>query len=374
MSVYARSGVDLDAGNKFSAYAHEISRESWKNSPFVRVTDYSRGHFRGPRGFVFGGLPEGYFMVGAVDGIGTKTILINQALALETAAYDLLAMANTDLVRHGGLPLVFWNILDIANLGASGTIRFNLFQQALIGLGFAAVKERLVLLGGETAELGLCVGSEDPEATTKFNWGGCILGVNHPDKLITGEKVRPGQTVVALQEQGFRSNGISAVRAALRQRFGKEWWKDQEASSFIRAAAKPSVLYDHFLTTVNGWYGGPRIEATVISHITGGGIVGKFFQDNLAPLGLGANLHSLFDPPPIMRRCAQWSGMSDQEAYRVWNGGQGVLVVLQQQDVENFLATASEFNINAQVCGVTTNKPVLVIHSKYAGEKILEYR
>ncbi|HLD20102.1 MAG TPA: AIR synthase-related protein [Patescibacteria group bacterium] len=373
MSIYEKAGVSLNAGDEFSAYAAKICKESWGNSPYVEVIDGTREHFRGPRGFVFQYLPEGCFMVGAPDGAGTKTILVNQALSHHTAACDVMAMTCGDITRHGGLPLVFFNVLDVASIGQPQTIRFNLFRKAIVGLGLAAVNERVVLLGGETAELGVCVGSEDPEATTKFNWAGFAIGVNHPDKLITGEKLRPGQIVVALREQGFRSNGISAVREALRQRFGKEWWKVREAKPHIKAAAQPSVLYDHFLTTANGWYKLPRIEAVLASHITGGGIVGKFFRDCLEPHWIGANLHALWEPPTIMRQCAQWSGMSDQEAYRVWNGGQGVLVVLEPGDVERFIALAKTFDIQAKVCGTITADPTLVINSKFTTGTVLEY-
>lgn len=372
MSLYKQDGVNLSAGSAFSEYAGQICRQSWENSPFVRIHDNTGGHFRGQRGFSFKNLPPGYYLVGGADGVGTKDIFHAETSSHEAAAHDLVAMISGDEVRHGGILLGFWTILDVATLGEPESATFVSFQRAMNGLGRVAKSEQVVLLGGETAELGVCVGSENPDAVTKFNWGGFGIGVNHPNKIITGGNVRPGQVVLALRENGFRSNGLSAVRSAFRNQFGVEWWKNHKALDAIQAAAAPSTLHGNFFAKANGWYGDRRIPITCIAHITGGGIPEKFFKDCLAPMGLGAHLFDLWTPPTIMQRCAEWRGMEDEECYRVWNGGQGAIAVMEKADVPQFLDLASAHLIQAKVCGTITAHPTLVVHSKFTN-KILEY-
>lgn len=100
-SMYARSGVNVALGDRFSAFAASVCRRTWKNSPYVVVHDHAEGYFRGPRSYEFIGLPEGSMMDGGMDGVGTKTGIIAQALSPRTAGYDLLAMTAMDRTRCG---------------------------------------------------------------------------------------------------------------------------------------------------------------------------------------------------------------------------------------------------------------------------------
>ena len=110
----------------------------------------------------------------------------------------------------------------------------------MLGLADLAKLHGYVLLTGETAELGVCVGSENPDASVRFNWGGCMTGVYHPDKMILGDTLRPGKVVIVFRDT-FRSNGMSSVRKALAFQFGQEWWKNTKATDAIRQCAAPSV-------------------------------------------------------------------------------------------------------------------------------------
>jgi len=141
----------------------------------------------------------------------------------------------------------------------------------------------------------------------------------------------------------------------------------------------PSILYDRFLATANGWFD-VNFEAIfkmyLIVHVTGGAIKSKFAEDILFPMGLSARLDNLWEPPKIMKDCAEWRGMSDQECYAVWNGGQGMLVVVDQADNERFIAMAKEFGIEAKVCGEITreSQPSVIIFSKFTEDKVIEYK
>lgn len=378
--LYGADGVNVSAGDLFSEIAASKSRETWGASPFVRVSDLSNGSFRGPRSVDFVGLPHGWTYTVAADGIGTKVELVTAAASYRHAARDVMAMTCGDITRYGGIPLTFSSVLDVSTLGEPGSKTFQAFEELLSGARDAALKQGVVLQTGETAELGPCVGSENPDALTKFNWAGFAVGAYHPKAMITGEHLAPGQVVVALREFGFRSNGISMVRAALRLKYGSEWWSHPFSADDIRAAAQPSLLYDRFLVEANGWNSvglKNRIPVTCIAHISGGGIPGKFGEDLLFRAGLSAKLDGLYEPPNIMKRCAEYRGLKGETVdaetfYRTWNGGQGVLAVMSPDDVERFLDLAEDFRIHAKVCGqiFKADSPVLQIESSHHGKTV----
>ncbi len=376
--AYKADGVNLSAGDAFSSYAGRAARSTWNNSRFVKVKDLSAGHFRGPRAYRLTGLRRGYYETLGADGVGTKTCFHVASLLLEDAGYDMLAMTFGDITRGGGMPLLSANVLDVSSLGEVDSEEFKCFKSVVDGLISAANASNGVVINGETAELGPCVGSENPHAKVKFNWASVAAGVYHPDRMITGDDVRPGHKVVALREKSFRSNGMSMARAAFRLKFGTEWWDVPEAMPYIRQAAMRSTLYDLFLARANGWYGHKRIPVSLIAHITGGGIPEKL-GSLLFPRGFSAILDDLYDPPQIMLDCAAWreldgkTTISDETFLRTWNGGQGVLAVMPEEAVEDFVELARACGHEAKVCGCIheADTPELVIHSKWRGKQAI---
>lgn len=351
-SKYAEDGVDVVAGDDFSAFAGIICQRSYGNSSFVEVTDLSRGNFRGPRGWRPKGLPAECILTSVMDGIGTKVVLIDAAGTYEHAAHDIVAMTAMDITRYGGLPLVFTSILDVSTLGDTGSETRAAAQMLMTGLAQVAAEHQYVLLNGETAELGACVGSENPHANLAFNWGSAMTGVYHPEKMILGDSLAPRQVVIVLQDT-FRSNGISSVRKALALRYGVEWWGNPDAQDSILQTATPSAQYDRFINNLHGWFA-PDLQAMVklhlVAHLSGGAFRGKF-GDLLKAQGLSAELHNLFDPPPIMRECAEWRGLSSEECYETWNGGQGALLVVDRAEADVVIQAAKAVGVNAQVAG-----------------------
>ncbi len=377
--IYSKDGVDVEEEASFSSFAGTICKASYENSPFVEVHDLSGGNFRGPRPFTLKNLPEGYFVEMSSDSIGTKGIVIDAAKTHATAAYDLLAMTASDITRYGGIPLVFVNILDTSSVGTEGDEISNTYKSALAGLGDAAKKEKIVLLKGETAQMSASLGSEIADSKTKLNWGGVMFGAYHKDKMITGENLTSGQVIIALKENGFRCNGISSVRTALRKKYGEKWWSNPEAQDDIRKAAEPSVLYDLFVNTIHGWFNKdfkPEINIHAIVHLSGGAFKEKLAKDILFPKGLSAELNDLWEPPEIMRKCADWRGIGDDEFYEVWNGGQGMLLVVEENQADQCLRRATEFGIQAKVAGKTTQEknPQVIIESKFTPGKRIIYK
>lgn len=374
---YEKDGVNVAEGDSFSHFAGMLCRQTYGNSPYVEVRDFSQGHFRGPRGFRLKNLPEGCWLDAAPDGDGTKVVLVDAAGDYINAARGWVAMTCGDITRWGGIPLVLANILDAGTIGKLGESVNRAFRTMMRGLKWIADEQRFVMYKGETAELGTCVGSENKTALAKYLWSGVAIGAYNPKTIITGDQVEEGMAVIALREYGFRNNGISSVRKAIASAFGSDCYSNPRAQDVIKKTAAPAVLYDDFLATVNGWYAEnfqPIVPLRLIVHVTGGAIKSKFAEDILFPRGLSAHLGNLWEPPDIMRQCADWRGMTDKECYEVWNGGQGVLVVIEGDDeyIEKFFALAEVYHIEARIAGSITKEasPSVIIESKFNGDII----
>ncbi|MFC1609035.1 AIR synthase-related protein [Patescibacteria group bacterium] len=377
MDKYAEDGVNIGLGDRFSRLMKEICSSTFEISPFVKVHDFSANNFRGPRGYRFVNLPEGFWETGSADGTGTKTVIVAASGNLLTSSSGLLAMTAMDITRYGGLPLVLFNILDASSLGEDvNSVSYKMFCDAAKGLGELARKHQYVVLDGETAELGVCVGSDNPRAKVKFNWAGVMMGVYHDNKMILGNTLRKGQVVIVFRDN-FRDNGMSSVRKALSIGHGYEWYKNPEAVGDIIAAASPSVQYDRMLNEAHGWMNGennfePLVDIHLISHLSGGAFKSKLGEDMLKPQGLSVVLDDLFDPSEIMVKCKEWRGMSAEEAYTTWNCGQGALAVVDTCDVDTMLSLAKKHEIEAKVAGVITEKrtSTVSIKSKFDNEWI----
>jgi phosphoribosylformylglycinamidine cyclo-ligase len=377
--IYSKDGVDVEEESLFSSFAGSVCRASYNNSQFVDIHDFSGGSFRGPRPFTFKNLPEGYFIEASADGIGTKGILIDAARTHGLAAYDIIAMTSSDITRFGGIPLVFINVFDTTTIGNEGDEVSEAYKSAIRGLGEVAKKEKLVVLKGETAQMGDAIGSEIKDSKTKLNWSGVMIGAYHKDKMITGETLAPGQVIIALKENGFRCNGISSVRKALREKYGSEWWQNPGAKENIRLCAEPSVLYDTYINTLHGWFDKdfkPEVKIHSIVHLSGGALKEKLSKDILFSKGLSAELDNLWEPVQIMRDCAEWRKISDDEFYEVWHGGQGMLLIVDESDAKHCIDRAKDFEVQARVVGKVTKEtePKVTIKSKLTEGKIIIYK
>jgi phosphoribosylformylglycinamidine cyclo-ligase len=89
-----------------------------------------------------------------------------------------------------------------------------------------------------------------------------------------------------------------------------------------------------------------------MAHITGGGFIDnvpRILRDDLA-----AQVEtSSWELPPLFAQLVSWSGIGFEEAYRVWNMGIGMVLVIPQAAVEGALATLPE----AVVMGRLTARP-----------------
>ena len=170
--------------------------------------------------------------------------------------------------------------------------------------------------------------------------------------MFTGYEPKAGDHLVGLKENGFRSNGLSLVRKVLSDNYGQEWHLDHK--DLAEKALQPSKIYCAAITDMIGSLDEePQAEIHGFAHITGGGIPGKLGRV-LKPTGLGADIKTPFEPSEIMLHCQELGNISNKEAYKTWNMGNGGIVITPEPD--SVIDIAKKHDIEAAIIGVVTQE------------------
>lgn len=287
------------------------------------------------------------------DGIGTKIEIAERARRYDTLGFDLVAMVVDDLVANGVEPVCVSNILDVDEPDPA------VASALMEGLHQAAAVARVVLTGGETAVLGGRIGGFGPGM--HFNWCATAVGVL-PAGLdpIDGRAVEAGDVILGFRGDGLRSNGFSLARRILGEALGAEWHECglDTRTRWVDALLTPSEIF------------APRIVDLIasgvrphgIANITGGGIPAKLGRV-LAVRGLGAELTDLFPPPRAVTALRELGEIPVAEAYRTWNMGNPLLMVLDPQDVERALASLGPGTHEMRVVGRVVAEQAVTIRT-----------
>jgi phosphoribosylformylglycinamidine cyclo-ligase len=367
---YKNSGVNLELGDEASKILYEASKQTWENREGkIGQVISPNDDFSGARVIDIGNLPDGSLMCIGFDGVGTKVEVAERMGRHDTVAFDLFAMVCDDAVVRGGEPAVLGSILDIKSLETGNKSHIDLLKQLAKGYIEAAKEANVAVLNGEMAELGARISGY---GDFNYNWGSGLIWFAKKDRLLTGHEIKASDKIVALKEKGFRSNGLSLVRKILEKTFGEQWHNEKLVGKFLGdLVLEPSKIYSKLICELNGGFAGePIAQIHGVAHITGGGVPGKLGRI-LKPSGLGAKLDNLFEPAKIMLYLQQKGNISDTEAYRAWNMGQGMLVITPEP--EKVMETAKNYNIEAQVAGTVTEESGINISSKGVGKQALRF-
>ena len=340
MTTYADAGVNIELGDDASKVMYEAAKLTWKNREGLLGEIVSpKDDFSGVRVIDVGGLEKGMVMNMGFDGVGTKVELAERTEKHDTVAFDLFAMVCDDAVVYGGEPVLIGSILDVNKLGEDD----HLMKQLAAGYVAAAEAARVAVINGEIAELGARVSGY---GDFNYNWGATVVWFGEKDKLFTGDEIEVGDKIVTLREKGFRSNGMSLLRKIMEDHYGAEWHKEELDGKLLgELALEPSQIYCAAVVDMFG-----ACEVHGVAHITGGGIPGKLGRV-LKRAGLGAKLEALFPPCDLMQHAIEIGKVDQDEAFRTWNMGNGMMVIVKPGSEEEAIRVAKEHGVDAQVCG-----------------------
>lgn len=342
MTSYKDAGVDIQRGDECSKIAYSAAMETFagrKGMMGEPVTE--EGGFTGM-------LDMGeFYMVQNDDGVGTKIEVAEKLGQFETLGYDLIAMVADDAVCVGAEVVSVTNTLDVPKLDK------KMVEGLMMGLKKAALEQKIVVPGGELAELGT--------ALNGAVWNATAVGIVEKHKVITGESIEAGDALIALKSDGIRSNGLTLARKILEDKFGDDWVNEDFGFGFTwgERLLRPSKIYHHALLNLIGRYGEePIVTVKGLVHNTGGGIKGNLPR-LLKKKGLGADLHRLPEPHEFMKKLQELGEVTDEEAYKTWNMGVGMLMVVAQDEVDKVLEALKHEGIEAVAAGeVTTDSEI----------------
>jgi len=187
--------------------------------------------------------------------------------------------------------------------------------------------------------------------------------------VITGKDIQVGDKIIALEEKGFRSNGFSLVRYILENVFDENIYNRPSpfGKSWGEALLEPSQIYSDALLKILGRFNQKRkINIKGIAHITGGGIPGNFNRI-LKMTGLGANFDNLIEPSQMVKEIQRIGNVSEVEAYKTWNMGNGMMIVVDEKDEKQLLNLLA---LEAKCVGSIIKDKKIIIDSKGVTEKI----
>ncbi len=294
---YTKAGVNIDEGN----LAVKKIKERLKKYGFSKEI----GKFGGMIKF------ENKYLVASADGVGTKVKVAHMAKIYGTVGQDLVNHCVNDILVQGAKPLFFMDYF------ATGKLNSDIVADIVEGLAKACNENDCILLGGETAEMPGMYNNEE------FDLAGFIVGYVDERNIIDPSKITKGDYIYGLKSSGLHTNGYSLARKIFFEKL-KMNPNDVFEPTGRTVAEELLMIHKSYFHDVY-----PLIEKGLIkgiAHITGGG-----FYDNIErilPHGLKAEINAKWEIPEIFKFLIKEGKLSNEEAYRVFNMGIGLIVVV----------------------------------------------
>ena len=326
---YRDAGVDIDEGMRLVDLIKPYVRSSYRKEVIGDI-----GAFGALFSARFKGLNDPV-LVSSTDGVGTKLMVAFMADRHSTVGIDLVAMSVNDILVSGAEPLFFLDYF------ATGRLDARRASNVVKGIAKGCKDAGCALIGGETAEMpGLYKPGE-------YDLAGFAVGVVDRKKIINGSKIRPGDAIIGLSSSGLHSNGYSLARKVVFERLGLKvndkpvgFKKDIGATLLA-----PTRIYVNPVLKLLKKY-----TVLGMAHITGGG-----FLDNI-PRVLPKTVKAVIEKgawpiPPIFELIRKGGGIEEEEMFRTFNCGIGLVLVVRKKDAEGTIKTLKDFGESPYLIG-----------------------
>jgi phosphoribosylformylglycinamidine cyclo-ligase len=313
---YKDAGVDIDAGNAFVEAIKADVKSTFDSNVIGGIGSFAGAY----------ALPTGYqepVLLSATDGVGTKLRIAIESGRLDTVGIDLVAMCVNDLICNHGTPLFF---LDYY---ATGKLLPQNAKDVVAGIAEGCRRSECALVGGETAEMPGMYSDDD------FDLAGFAVGIAEKSQMDTVANVKEGQILIAMPSSGVHSNGYSLVRKLFFDTLGMSLEDEFEGKPLVDTLLEPTRIYVKE-------YKANREFIKALAHITGGGIVENL--PRVLPEGMRAMVQrDAICSLPIFDFMAQY--IDQEEMYRAFNMGVGMVWVVDSEDVQTILARTDGYVI-----------------------------
>ena len=283
-------------------------------------------------------LPKKYknpILLAAADGVGTKLKIAFMTSRFDTVGIDLVAMNVNDIVTCGAEPLFFLDYIATSKLNPKEG------AEIVKGIVEGCKQAGCALLGGETAEMPGFYKKDE------FDLAGFVVGIVDKEQVIDGSDVKAGDAVIGIASSGLHSNGYSLARKVLLGR--KKYKLSDKPKPLKRSLAnellEPTRIYVKSILNLRKSF---QIKAA--AHITGGGLLENI--PRVLPKNCAVEMDSsTWRIPPIMELIKQEGRIDQEEMYRTFNCGIGMVLVVDSKDVGKVLKRLGKLKEKASLIG-----------------------
>ncbi|MBP6020622.1 MAG: phosphoribosylformylglycinamidine cyclo-ligase [Burkholderiaceae bacterium] len=313
--TYRDAGVDIDAGEALVDRIKPLAAKTARAGVMAGIGGFGAlfevpKHLKEP------------VLVSGTDGVGTKLRLAFDWQRHDTVGIDLVAMSVNDILVQGAEPLFFLDYF------ACGKLSVDTAASVVGGIAKGCELSGCALIGGETAEMpGMYPDGE-------YDLAGFAVGAVEKSLIIDGKSIVPGDIVLGLASSGAHSNGFSLLRKILTHANARRS-QDLGGRPLEDVVMEPTRIYVKSVLAALAKHGA-AIKG--LAHITGGGLL-----DNVPRIlqpGLAAHLHrDAWEMPELFTWLQQNGGVADNEMYRVFNCGIGMIIVVPADQADAVTAT-----------------------------------
>ena len=248
-------------------------------------------------------------IVSSTDGVGTKLEIANKFKKYNTVGIDLVAMSVNDLIVQGAKPIFFLDYI------ATNKLEFHKFKKILSGIVKGCKFSGCALVGGETAEMPKTYGKG------KFDLAGFAVGLVEKKNLLTKNKIKQDDIILAIPSSGLHSNGYSLIHHILKKK------KNYHLSKKIKKELiKPTKIYVKELNKINN-----KKLINGCANITGGGLLENLIRAVPKELSININL-SKIKTKPIFKWLKK-NNIKDSEMIKTFNCGVGFCLITNKKKI-----------------------------------------
>ena len=329
---YKNAGVDIEAGYKSVELMKKYVKETMRPEVLGGL-----GGFSGAFSLEAIKNMEHPVLLSGTDGVGTKLKLAFILGKHDTVGIDCVAMCVNDVACAGGEPLFFLDYI------ACGKNEPEKIATIVKGVAEGCKQSGCALVGGETAEM------PGFYPVDEYDLAGFAVGVVDQKDLITGNDIKPGDTLVGIKSSGVHSNGFSLVRKVFEMsEKSLNTYHEALGSTLGEALIAPTKIYVKALKSVKD----AGVRSKGCSHITGGG----FYENvpRMLPDGIKAEIHKdSYELPVIFKMLAKEGNIEEKIMYNTFNMGVGMVLAVAPEDADKTIDAVKAAGEDAFVLGKT---------------------
>jgi len=296
--TYKKSGVNINSADNFVNFISSVSSKKKGKKKFSNIGGFGSisnipNHIKQPK------------IVACTDGVGTKIEIANTLNKYNTIGIDLVAMSVNDLIVQGAKPLLFLDYISI------NKINLTKLKSIIKGIVNGCKQSECELVGGETAEM------PGTYEKGKFDIAGFAVGVVGKNKILSKNKIKNNDLILAIPSNGLHSNGYSLVRYLLKQKK-----IDIKKNIFLKKELiKPTKIYVNEVLKL--------IDKNLINgcaNITGGGLADNI--QRVIPDNFTAEINLDLIKISKIFKWLYKKGISDKEMLKTFNCGVGFCLIV----------------------------------------------